>query len=290
MKNRRSVDRAVRALKAAKAGFSEQAPESLAPPDLSSTTSMYWWSSNQRRPARPEYLWCTLNAARVAKALGHESVTTIEFGVAGGNGLLALEAAAEATESLLGVAVQVVGFDSGTGMPAPTDERDIPWAIQPGILPMDEDALRRRLRRAQLVLGPVHDTLPGWIESHDGVVGFVSFDLDMYSSTVDALRLFDAPSERLLPRVACYFDDIFGYAWNDYTGERAAINDFNNSHDRRKVAAMYGLKYELPGEDRLKPWPEQVYLAHVFDSPSYNATEWRIPEAWVEAHKLHNPQ
>lgn len=261
-------------------------PPERQPPDLTSTTSMYWWLNDDKGHARPEYLWGTLHAARVAKALGHGSVTTVEFGVAGGNGLLALESAAAASEKLLDVNVRVVGFDSGIGMPPPQDERDIPWAIQPGILPMNEEALRGRLTRAELIVGDVRDTVVHWIDTHEGIVGFVSFDLDMYSSTIEAFRLLDAPATKLLPRVACYFDDIFGYAWNEYTGERAAIHDFNESHNRRKIAQMYGLQYELPRSERMKPWPEQIYLAHIFDSDAYNLTEWQIPEAWISAHEL----
>jgi hypothetical protein len=246
---------------------------------------MYWWARDRAVP-RPEYLWCTLQAARLAKALGYPEVTVIEFGVAGGNGLLALERAATIAEDLLGVVVSVVGFDVGTGMPTPVDERDIPWAIQPGVLPMDEAALRARLTKAQLVLGQVETTLPEWLADENRVVGFAAFDLDMYSSTMSAFRLFEAPSELLLPRVACYFDDIFGYGWNDFTGERAAIRDFNEAHQRRKVSQIYGLKYELPEPDRLAAWPEKIFLAHMFDSDLYNSVEWRIPESWVAAHKL----
>lgn len=256
------------------------------PMDRSSTTSMYHWVRARSVPSRPEYLWCTLQAARLAKALGCPEVSVVELGVAGGNGLVALERAAETAEELLSITVRVAGFDTGCGMPAPKDERDIPWAIQPGILGMDEDSLRRRLTRAELVIGPVEETVGGWLEGHRGTVGFVAFDLDMYSSTVAAMRLLEAPAERLLPRVACYFDDIFGYGWNDFTGERAAMADFNAAHDRRKISPVYGLKYELTGEDRFAAWPEKIYLGHLFDSPRYNTTEWVIPDSWSDAHRL----
>lgn len=52
------------------------------------------------------------------------------------------------------------------------------------------------------------------------------------------------------------------------------------------MAAIRGLRYELPREDRDLPWPEQMYLAHAFDSPLYGRTEWTIPETWVAAHRL----
>ena len=37
---------------------------------------------------RPQYGYCLYNAARLAKKLGHNRVSAIEFGVAGGRGLL----------------------------------------------------------------------------------------------------------------------------------------------------------------------------------------------------------
>lgn len=262
----------------------------LSPPDETSTTSMYQWAQRTRPNPRPHYVWGTFHAARVGRALGFEEVSVLEFGVAGGNGLLALEQAAVVAEELTGVRISVWGFDTGTGMPPPCDERDIPWAIQPGILPMDESALRRRLERAELVLGPVERTVREWIGHQGAPVGFAAFDLDLYSATVAALGLFDGPESGLLPRVACYFDDIFGYAWNDFTGALAAIADFNADHERTKVAAIRGLRYELGEEDRDRPWPEQMYLAHSFDSSLYNRTEWTIPPSWVAAHRLQGGQ
>src|SRR5438270_12829026 len=43
---------------------------------------------------RPNYLWCVLHAADVARNLGVARISALELGVAGGNGLIALEAAA----------------------------------------------------------------------------------------------------------------------------------------------------------------------------------------------------
>ena len=47
----------------------------------------------------------------------------LEFGVAGGAGLLSLERIAELVEGLTGVEIEVHGFDTGTGLPAPKDYR-----------------------------------------------------------------------------------------------------------------------------------------------------------------------
>ena len=47
-----------------------------------------------------------------------------------------------------------------------------------------------------------------------------------------------------LPRVFCYFDDVLGSEielYNDYTGERLAINEFNNENDEIKFSKAYNL-------------------------------------------------
>ena len=119
-------------------------------------------------------------------------------------------AAAAATE-LAGTVVEIFGFDSGSGMPAPADLRDAPWLIEPSYFKMDEKALRSRLTSAQLVLGDVAETVPAWTESSHPPIGFVAFDLDYYTSTVEALRVLAGDAERLIPRILCYFDDVFGF-------------------------------------------------------------------------------
>src|SRR5205085_9762903 len=103
---------------------------------------------------------------------------------------LARDAAAMASQSLLGVDVAVAGFDTGAGLPAPVDHRDVPFVLRPGYFEMDERALRDRLVRADLVLGPIAETLGPWLETGPAPVGFAAFALDYWSLTVDALRLF----------------------------------------------------------------------------------------------------
>jgi hypothetical protein len=111
---------------------------------------------------------------------------------------------------------------------------------------MEPAALKKRLTGANLVLGPIRDTLPTFIASNPAKVGFISIDVDLYSSTVDLLRLFEADQSVLLPRVQCYFDDILGFTFADCNGERLAVKEFNEHHELRKISPSYGLKYFLP--------------------------------------------
>ncbi|MBZ5626492.1 MAG: hypothetical protein LAQ69_48590 [Acidobacteriia bacterium] len=75
---------------------------------------------------RPHYAYGCYSAAQLARRLGLNGITVMELGVAGGRGLLALEEIAGAVAGAVGIQIDVVGFDSGEGMPAPVDYRDLP--------------------------------------------------------------------------------------------------------------------------------------------------------------------
>ena len=97
---------------------------------------------------RPAYLVGIHQAARRAIKEGVRAISAIEFGVAGGNGLLAIEREAGAVEAELGVSIRVFGFDNGpAGLPAFIgDHRDHPDKWRPGDFPMDEARLRAEAR------------------------------------------------------------------------------------------------------------------------------------------------
>lgn len=221
-----------------------------------------------KHPAgRPSYRWGTLCAAFLGKELGYDRISVIEFGVAGGNGLIKLENIAAEVERASGVAIDVYGFDTGAGLTKPQDHRDLPQLWREGDYGMDVSALKLRLKRAKLILGPVAETISQFAASRPAPVGFISFDLDLYSSTMDAFNLFDAETNILLPRVICYFDDIIGFSHGDFNGERLAIRDFNGTRELRKISQIYGLRYVLNME---KVWTEMMYMFHAFDHERYN--------------------
>ena len=195
---------------------------------------------------RPNYTWGVLQGVHLAKAIGINRVSVIEFGVAGGNGLISLEKSAERVEKIFDVGIDVYGFDTGRGLPKPVDYRDCPNLWSAGNFAMDKEKLQNRLQRARLILGLVDETLLEFVKSRPSPVAFISFDLDYYSSTIQAFKLLEAEHELLLPRVYCYFDDIMGFTYSEYTGERLAIAEFNASHNERKISLCYGLRYYLP--------------------------------------------
>jgi hypothetical protein len=220
--------------------------------------------------SRPHYAYGLHAAADLAAALGIKEIAAIEFGVAGGRGLLALEDAAEQIEKASGVSIKIMGFDAGVGMPDPLDYRDLPHVWGKGFYEMDVPALKKRLRRAELILGDVGESVRALVRGRTTPpIGFISFDLDYYSSTKKAFEILDVPAEFRLPRIFAYFDDIL---WperachNPYTGELLAINEFNCDHKMMKICQIPHLRWMRP---RAAAWNEQIYVVHDFEHPLY---------------------
>ena len=211
---------------------------------------------------RPQYAWGVVWGAYLARALGIKRVSVMEVGVAGGNGLVILEVITEKVKSYLGIDIDVYGFDSGTGYPKPTDYRDTPNLFQEGGYPMDAEKLKKRLRRAELLLGPIERTIESFIQSKPAPVAFVAFDMSLYSSTIKALKLFEGDEAMLLPRIQCYFNSTMGQTYSDFNGDRLAISEFNDAHQLRKISPCYGLDTMLPDS---KTWAGKIFLAHIFD-------------------------
>jgi hypothetical protein len=219
---------------------------------------------------RPHYGYCVYNAAALARRLGYKRISVLEFGVAGGNGLLSLEHHAQEASRALSIDIDVYGFDTGEGLPEPEDYRDLPYHWKQGHFKMDIPALKARLKRAQLVLGDIRNTSKDFFDKYNPApIAAVVQDLDFYSSTASALRMFEAGAEHYLPRVYCYFDDTIGSEvelYNEFTGERLAINEFNQSHEQIKL----GLPYHLLGRKVVEPWYHQIWICHFFNHDRYN--------------------
>jgi hypothetical protein len=220
---------------------------------------------------RPHYGYCLYQGCRLAKRLGIEHVSAIEFGVAGGNGLVNLEHHAREISRSLGVKIDVFGFDTGSGLPAPVDYRDLPYHWKAGFYQMDETALRKRLHSAELVLGNILDTTRTFLTTRDPPpIAAVMVDVDLYSSTTMALKLFSNIDDRyILPRVFFYFDDINGaeaQLYSDHSGERLAIDEFNASHEQQKFSpAHYLLARKV-----VLPWYHSLRVLHNFKHKRYN--------------------
>ena len=64
--------------------------------------------------ARPWYGYSIFNAAKMAKSLGYERISIIEFGVAEGKGLVNIERHIEEIKKIVNIEFEVYGFDMGT--------------------------------------------------------------------------------------------------------------------------------------------------------------------------------
>jgi hypothetical protein len=227
------------------------------------------------------YAYGVYYAARSAASLGIPRITAIEFGVAGGRGLVALEQASAEIERDTGVGIDVVGFDTGEGMPPAVDYRDLPHIWGAGFYKMEPEKLRARLQRAQLVLGDLAVTLPQWMrDPQRSPLGFVAFDLDYYSSTKVALGLFEGDEASHLPRVYCYFDDVCCTAlgcMSEFQGELLAIREFNEAHAQRKIARIEQVRAHRP---RWEIWQERMFAFHNFAHSKYNVTV--VPDTYKE--------
>jgi hypothetical protein len=230
---------------------------------------------------RPQHAFGLLRAADSAKVLGISKITAIEFGVASGAGLLNLASIANAVTKSTGVAIKVVGFDTGTGMPAPIDYRDQPDLYAPGDFPMNVEKLRSRLTAGvDLIIGEVASTVPTFLETvtKGSPIGFVSIDVDYYSSTRDALSLFlAADPEIYLPVTQIYLDDVEDYRHNSWCGESLAINEFNQACGLRKIEAHTFLPEKRIF--RRANWIKHMRQLHVLDHPSRQTVRHRNPIA-----------
>lgn len=219
---------------------------------------------------RPHYAYALFNAAQQALALGYKAISVIEFGVAGGNGLVCIEKHAKTLSRLLGISFEIYGFDTATGLPKLEGYPDVMHQWKEGSFPMDIDKLKSRLTTAQLVLGNVSDTLQDFYTKYTPApVGAILFDVDLYSSTKAALKIFDTDPSNLIPRVRCYFDDIIGNETsltNEFMGEKLAVAEYNSASPSRKITPVY----HLHARPYRRKWHLKSFVHHCYDHPRYS--------------------
>jgi hypothetical protein len=199
---------------------------------------------------RPAYLLGLMRGAREAKNEGIRAIAVAEFGVAGGRGLVILQTEAEAVERETGIEILVYGFDMGaSGLPELIgDHRDQPERWKTGDYPMDEELLRSRLTsRTTLILGNVAQTASEFFARHHPPhLGFVAFDMDLYSSTMAGFQIFTDPNRKMLIHCPLYFDDLGSFTYHRFAGELLAIDEFNAADDEVKIDVWAGVRDYRP--------------------------------------------
>jgi hypothetical protein len=188
---------------------------------------------------RPHNAYAILDAADRCKALGAPKMAICEFGVASGAGLMNMALISEKVSKLTGVDIRVFGFDTGQGLPSPVDYRDHPELYSSGDYKMDVAKLKSKLSaNTTLVLGPICETMAGFlstIEEEGYAIGYVVIDVDYYSSTCDALRIFEGDADLYLPLVQMYLDDVEFIQHNPSAGELLAVEEFNAKSTMRRI-------------------------------------------------------
>lgn len=212
-----------------------------------------------RRIVKQAYALTLLHSVLIAKACGIREFTAVELGVAGGQGLLTLVAAAEHFSRVFDIEIQIIGFDSGRGLPAPKDYRDHPelWH-ESQFANWHPERLQAQLgASSRLIIGDVADTVPEFCDAFASVIGFVAIDLDQYVSTKSALTMFRMLPDHYLPCTPVYLDDIDDHiTMNPWAGESLAISEFNTESTLRKIHEKHAM-WRIP----------KLHMLHVFDHP-----------------------
>lgn len=215
---------------------------------------------------RPHHAFSILKAADQAKERGLKEISILEFGVANGSGLVNMIKIANKVTKTTNIKINIYGFDTGQGMPEPVDYKDHPEYYNTGDFPMNKALLEDRIEgKANLLIGPIKDTLNTFIKtiSANAPIGFVSVDVDYYSSTKDVFELFKANSELFLPLTYVYFDDISKDNHNSKCGELLAIKEFNEENEMREISYHRFLENQRLFKN--SNWLKQIYYFHVLD-------------------------
>lgn len=218
---------------------------------------------------RPNYAYCLYHSAILAKRLGYHSLSVIEFGVAGGNGLVFLEQFANKIKKYYNLEIEIYGFDLGSGLTKPKDYKDLNYWFKEGFYKMDQNKLEKRLKYTKLIIGDVKDTIDNFFERFNPApIGAIFHDLDYYSSTINSFKIFNFDEKFYLPRIFNYFDDILGTElemYNEFSGELLAIEEFNMQNSSKKIL----LNKNLITSNNEK-WRSQIYYFHNFEHNDYN--------------------
>ena len=233
---------------------------------------------------RQHNAYSILKCAEDAKKMNLSTVTLIEFGVASGSGLVNMATIAKKVSKITNIKFNIFGFDTGTGLPAPKNLKDYPNAFQEGDYPIDIQRLKRILPdNVELVLGDVKETVVSFIKkiSPEAPIGYIVLDLDYYSSSFGALQVLTHDSDKYLPTVHLYADDIDEFGHSQFCGEEAAIENFNGKNELRKIEKNIFLKHGRLFKKA--KWLDKMFKISILDHPNRKGT----PRTFVKT--LSNP-
>ena len=185
---------------------------------------------------KPHYESILYEACLEAKKLGINQVSVIELGVAGGAGIVSLEKYKKKIEKVLDINIKIYGFDMGSGLPKIEADEDLPFLWRKGLYNIDKAALEKKVN-SKIFYGDVKNTVDDFVKINKNNICCIFFDLDLYTSTINFLNQIPKIKDHLLPRVLCYFDDVYVFEnyINQFNGVFKAIDEFNKNFSEFKL-------------------------------------------------------
>lgn len=215
---------------------------------------------------RPHYETILYESCLEAKKLGYSEVSVLELGVAGGNGIIALEQYKKKIQNLINIKINIYGFDTGVGLPKIKYTEDMPFLFKAGDFKVDKSILNSEIS-SKIFYGDVKNTLQKLADIKPKNIVSIFFDFDLYSSTRDFLNQIKKIEKFLCPRIYCYFDDIFNtnYLINQFNGENLAINEFNKVNTNLKI----GFSLDNISDFKFPLAKNMLFVLHKFDHLDY---------------------
>ncbi len=236
---------------------------------ISALRGNFYTQTKTNRLKPTQFAYGLLMAVETAKQYGFDSIAVAEFGVYNGRGLRIMADMAGRLSKQSGVKINVYGFDTGEGVTAPQDYRDIPHMHSHGGYAMNSvDALKDELDgKAELVIGDIAEIeLLSDVMDPQIPLGFASVDVDLYSSTMATFDLLaTARPNSLLPVVNLYIHDSYGRQhYHRFVAQLLAVDDFNNGSSDRKIDIdrFIGWWY-----GKTEPWHASMYAMHSVNYP-----------------------
>ena len=219
---------------------------------------------------RPHYETLIYETSKNAIKLGYNEINIIELGVAGGDGIRTLVKYKKKIEKILKIKINIIGFDTGTGLPETNYKQDLPFFWKKGdYTNQNLNKLEKDFTNVKIYQGNISSTLEEFINQNKKKIGLIIFDLDLYSSTKLFLNKIPELSKEnlLLPRTFCYFDDLFlaDYCLDDTNGEPLAISEFNIKFKEFKL----GKYFDHINDFKFPLAKGQIYTLHDLNNVDY---------------------
>lgn len=102
----------------------------------------------------------------------------------------------------------VYGFDSFEGLPEEWRMRD-DFSFSKGSMSVN-GYLPVVPANVELIKGWYNESLPAWVKNHNDPIKFIHVDCDLYSSTIEILKILN---DQIIQGTIIHFDDF--YSWSD---------------------------------------------------------------------------